>query len=155
MDLDNTDPVMEEDSPVNPRRLYWRSKETIIRELADLLDNSGKVRNVRRLGRDLILREKKATTGIGHNIAIPHVRTIQVSKFVIGFARSVPGVNFESIDGKPAHLFFPMASPPDDDNLYLKVFKSLAEVLRFDDFRQKLLEAQDEYEAMRAFREIE
>jgi len=155
LELDATDPIIEDDSPISPAKIYWQNKEKIIEELAVLLDKSGKVRNQKRLTRDLILREKKVSTGLGHGIAIPHVRTIQVSEFVIGFARSGPGVNFDSIDSQQTHLFFPMAAPPYEDSLYLRVFKSLAEVLRYESFRQMLLEAKDEYKAMRAFREIE
>ena len=155
LNLESIDPVIDEDNPVNPEKLLRQSKEAIINELASLLDNSGYVRNLKRLSRDLLLREKKASTGIGHGIAIPHIRTIQVSEFIIGFVRSVPGVNFDSIDNQPVHLFFPMAAPPDNDTYYLKVFKSLAEILRFDEFRRKLLNADNEYEALRAFREIE
>ncbi len=155
LELETTDPVIDEDSPVNPNKIYWENKERIIDELSRLLDKSGEVRNRKRLARDLILREKKISTGIGHGIAIPHCRTIQVSEFIIGFARSTPGVNFESIDKEPVHLFFPMAANPNDDAMYLKVFKSLAEALRFDNFRNLLMDAEDEYEAIRAFREIE
>ncbi len=155
LELETTDPIIEEDSPVNPSKILWQNKEKIIIELADLLDRSGKVRNVKRLAKDLIQREKKATTGIGHRIAIPHIRTIQVSQFVMGCARSTPGVYFDSLDGEPVHLFFPMAALPNDDTIYLKVFKTLAEALRYKGFREKLMAAKDEFEAMRAFREIE
>ncbi|MBD3167866.1 MAG: PTS fructose transporter subunit IIA [candidate division Zixibacteria bacterium] len=155
LEMESTDPVADEDNPVSPEKLLWDGKEMIINELAELLDNSENVRNVKRLSRDLFLREKKASTGIGQGIAIPHVRTIQVSDFVIGFARSTPGLQFDTLDGEPAHLFFPMAAPPDDDTLYLRVFKELAEAFKFDMFRKTLMAAQDEYEAIRAFREIE
>lgn len=155
LEMESADPVIEDDSPVNPERILRDSKENIINELAELLDRSGNVRNLKRLAKDLFLREKKASTGIGKGIAIPHVRTIQVSEFIIGFARSSAGLDFDAPDNKPVHLFFPMAAPPDDDNLYLKVFKALAEAFKFKTFISDLMKAEDEYEVIRAFREIE
>jgi len=100
-------------------------------------------------------REKKSSTGIGKGIAIPHVRTMQVREFVIGFARSKEGYEFDSIDGKPVHLFFVMGAPPYDDSLYLKVFKAIAELFHSDTFEEELFSATSEYEIIRAIQKVE
>jgi mannitol/fructose-specific phosphotransferase system IIA component (Ntr-type) len=145
----------EPDKEVHPQKRLWMVKEAILKELVGLLENSGKVCNKNKLFLDLLNREKKATTGIGKSIAIPHVRTIQVRDFVIGFARSKEGYEFDSMDGKPVHLFFIMAAPPYDDTLYLKVFKALAELLHSDSFSKELFSASSEYEIIRAIRNLE
>jgi len=129
-------------------------KEKILEELVDLLDRSEKIGNRRKLLIDFVNRERKATTAIGHGIAIPHVRSIQAKEMLIGVALADPGYDFDAPDGQLVRIFFVMAAPPYDDNLYLKLFKSLAELLRFDYFRARLLEAKAEYDIVRAFDEM-
>jgi len=143
------------DSQVHPDKLLWRRKQAILCELVELLERSGKVGNPRKLLVDFLNREKKASTGIGHGIAVPHIRSMQAKEMIMGFARSVEGYDFDSMDNGSVHLFFVMAAPPYDDALYLKVFKALAQMLRFDDFREELLEASSEYEIIRAIKRME
>ena len=142
-------------SSLHPEKLLWMRKEAILNELVDLLEISGKVGNRRKLWVDLVNREKKATTGIGQGIALPHIRTMQAKEFIMGLARSKKGYDFDSLDKEPVNLFFVMAAPPYDDALYLKVFKALAEILRFDYFREELLNASSEYEIVRAVKRME
>ena len=136
----------------------WRQdgKEMIIDELVSLLEQGARIGNRTKLVLDFVNREKKATTGIGHGVAIPHIRSLQAKNFMIGFARSIEGYDFDSLDNKPAHLFFIMAAPPYDDNLYLKVFKALAEMLQYDSFREELMnDVWSPGEVIRAIRNME
>jgi len=144
-----------EDSKLHPQKQMMVTKNEILKELVDLLDKSGKVVNKRKLLLDFFNREKKATTGIGKGIAVPHIRSMQAREFILGFSRSKSGYEFDSLDKTPVNLFFVMAAPPYDDNLYLKIFKALAEMLQFDCFTSKLLEVSTEYEVVRAFEEME
>jgi len=145
----------DEENGLHPQKKLWRTKEAILEELVELLDKSGKVCNKHKLLLDLLNREKKSSTGIGKGIAIPHVRTMQVREFVIGFARSTEGYEFDSLDGKPVHLFFVMGAPPYDDSLYLKVFKAIAELFHSDTFEEELMSAASEYEIIRAIQKVE
>ena len=130
-------------------------KENILDELVTLLESGSRIGNRTKLLLDYVNREKKATTGIGHGIAIPHVRSMQAKEFSIAFARSTQGYNFESLDGEPAHLFFIMAAPPYEDDFYLKVYKSLAEKLQYESFREELMSIQYEGELIRCLRAME
>jgi len=150
-----TEVKCDPDSQLHPEKLLWIRKEAILSELVDLLERSGKVGNKRKFLIDFLNREKKASTGIGHGIAIPHIRSMQAKEFVMGLARSREGYDFDSMDNGLVHLFFVMAAPPYDDTLYLKVFKALAEILRFDYFREELLNASSEYEIIRAIKRME
>jgi len=132
-----------------------RNKERILSRLVDILELSGKTVNRSKLLIDFINRERKATTGIGDGIAVPHVRSMQAKEFIIGFARAKAGYDFESLDGEPTKLFFVMAAPPYDDNLYLKVFKALSESLQYETFRDELLNVEQPYEVIRAFKNAE
>ena len=145
----------DHDSQLHPDKLLWMRKEAILSELVDLLDKSGKVGNKKKFLIDFLNREKKASTGIGYGIALPHIRTMQAKQFIMGFARSREGYDFDSLDKGLVHLFFVMAAPPYDDSLYLKVFKGLAEILSFDSLREELLNASSEYEIIRAIKRME
>lgn len=135
----------------------WRleAKSMIIDELISLLENGSRIGNRTKLKIDFVNREKKATTGIGDGIGIPHIRSLQAKDFMIAFARSIEGYDFDSLDSKPTHLFFMMAAPPYDDSLYLKVFKTLAEMLQYESFRQELMDATSPGEVIRAVRSME
>jgi mannitol/fructose-specific phosphotransferase system IIA component (Ntr-type) len=130
----------------------WRQKgkEMILGELVGILENSGRIGNRSKLLTDFTNRERKATTAIGYGIAIPHIRSMQAKSFMIGFARSSHGYDFGALDEEPTKLFFMMAAPPYDDIQYLRVFKALAEILRYETFRQELSEVTTPYEIIRA-----
>ncbi len=131
------------------------SKEKILDELISVLEAGNRIGNRTKLLLDYVNREKKATTGIGHGIAIPHIRSMQAKEFMMGFARSTAGYDFDSLDQKPAHLFFVMAAPPYDDNFYLKAFKSLSEMLQFDTVREQLMQVTSPGEVIRIIRSHE
>jgi mannitol/fructose-specific phosphotransferase system IIA component (Ntr-type) len=132
-----------------------RNKERILAGLVEILETSGRTGNNCKLLNDFIFREKKATTAIGHGIAVPHIRTMQAKEFMMGFARSKEGLYFDAPDNEPVHLFFIMASPPYDDSFYLKIFKGLAENFQYEQFRRELMEAQEPYDIIRAFKNME
>lgn len=146
------DPIPENGS-VDKWRL--KCKEMILSELVDLLDHGARIGNRTKLLLDFVNREKKATTGIGHGIAIPHIRSLQAKEFMLAFGRSSAGYDFDSLDREPTHLFFVMASPPYDDNMYLKAFKSLAEMLQYESFREELMAVKSPGEVIRALRSME
>lgn len=151
------DTLVDLDFPeeMSKQRRIRETKERILSVLCEVLHRSGRVRNVKRLFRDLHNREKKATTGIGGGVAMPHVRTLQVSEFAIAFARSEKGLEFEAFDDDPVSIFFVMAAPPYKDTFYLRVYKSLAEILRFDDTVRALKTARDPHEVIRIIRSFE
>ncbi len=130
-------------------------KEKILDELVSLLEVGNRIGNRTKLLLDFVNREKQASNGIGDGIAIPHIRSKQAKEFMIAIARSTQGYNFDSLDGQPAHLFFIMAAPPYDDNLYLKVFKALAEKLQYENFRDELMAATSPGEIYRIIRSME
>jgi len=135
----------------------WRQqgKEDILNELVSLLEVGNRIGNRTKLLNDFINRERKATTAIGDGIAIPHIRSKQAKEFMIAFARSSAGYDFGSPDGRPTHMFFVMAAPPYDDSLYLRVFKSLMEMLQYESFREELMNVSHPGELIRAIRGME
>lgn len=143
--------------PENGATKKWiiSSKEALLSELIDIFDPTGKIGNKNKLFLDFINREKKATTGIGSGFAIPHIRSMQAKEFMIGYARSTEGYEFEAIDDKPVNHFFIMMAPPYEDGLYLKVFKAISEMIMFDSLGDRLMEAQEPFDVILAMRELE
>ena len=132
----------------------WRNqaKEQILEELVELLDTGARIGNRTRLLTDFVNRERKASTALGHGVAVPHIRSLQAKDFMIAFARSTDGYDFDAPDGAPVHLFFVMAAPPYDDTLYLKAFKALCEMLHDASFRNELMSLASPGEVIRAIR---
>ncbi len=147
-----TQPLAEPEEPYDRSRFVWSIKEAIIAELAELIAESGRVGSVRRLYNDLINREKKATTGLAHGVAIPHVRTREAREFIMAFARSTRGIEFDCLDGGLARLFFVFVAPPYDDILYLRIYRRMAEAFTFRNALQTFMEARDEGEIIRALK---
>jgi mannitol/fructose-specific phosphotransferase system IIA component (Ntr-type) len=144
----------EPEEPFDRERFTWALKERVLGELTDLMALSGRIGSVNRLRSDLVSREKKATTGLSHGVAIPHVRTREAREFIVGFARSKPGIDFDCLDGKPAHLFVVLVAPPYDDSLYLRIYRQLAEAFTFKDAAAAFMAARDEGEVIRAFKTL-
>ncbi|MBI4601671.1 MAG: PTS sugar transporter subunit IIA [Planctomycetes bacterium] len=132
------------------RQNLSRIREGVIGELSELLAATGEVANSSRLFRDLFNREKKAVTAVGQGVAFPHVRTLQVKTFIMAFGRSLEGLPFEAPDDEPVKLFFAMAAPPYDDRTYLRVYKSLAQLLLVPQHYQLFLDAREPSEILRA-----
>jgi mannitol/fructose-specific phosphotransferase system IIA component (Ntr-type) len=157
LELQSKDLPPEEREEIPREKYVLAQKEKILTELVDLLMRSGRVGNPNKLLIDLFNREKRAGTGLKMGIAVPHVRTNQVKEFLFGFARSTPGLEFDCLDGEPAHLFFVLVAPTYDDSTYLKIYKKLATAFSFagEDLLREFLEAADEGEILRAMRRLD
>ena len=93
------------------------------------------------LVRVLMERERLGSTGIGDGIGIPHGKLKGLESLVLGFGLSRKGVDFESIDGLPAHIFFLLITPENSTGLHLKLLARISRILKNDSFKKKLLEA--------------
>ncbi|KXY86710.1 fructose-specific PTS transporter subunit EIIC [Bacillus sp. FSL W7-1294] len=121
-------------------------------KITELLKRDTVIMNLTASNKEAILkRESQSTTGIGEGIAIPHAKTKAVKQPAICFGRSVSGINYESLDGQPAHLFFMIAASEGANNTHLETLSRLSTLLMDEGFRKQLLEAKDEEELLRLF----
>ncbi|WP_462413140.1 PTS fructose transporter subunit IIABC [Neobacillus sp. Marseille-QA0830] len=116
-------------------------KADVIEELVTVLDNAGKLADRNEYKQQILNREAQSTTGIGDGIAIPHAKTKAVKQAAIAFGRSTGGVNYESFDGQPAHLFFMIAATEGANNTHLEALARLSTILMREEVRKQLLEA--------------
>ena len=104
-------------------------KRSILKVLVDLFDTTGNIVNPSKCLTDLENRESRATTGMGKNVAIPHVRTLQARDFTIAIMRSEQGVYFNSLDGEPVHYFMGIVCPPYQDKKYLNFLSIVSKMI--------------------------
>jgi PTS system nitrogen regulatory IIA component len=101
----------------------------------------------------LIEREQLGSTGIGGGVGIPHGKLADLESIALGFGLSRSGVDFESMDGKPAHIFFLLLTPENSTGLHLKLLARISRLLKKGPFKERLLNAQDRDEIYHAIRE--
>jgi len=95
------------------------------------------------LGQALQERELLASTAIGDGIAIPHGKLDTIDALMGVLGRSVDGLDFDSIDGKPTHLVFMLVAPTASIGAHLKALARLSRLFRDAGFRQRLIDAPD------------
>ncbi len=107
------------------------------------------------LVRVLIEREHLGSTGIGNGIGIPHGKMKGLTSLVLGIGLSKKGVNFDSLDGKPTHIFFLLLTPENSTGLHLKLLARISKLLKEEAFKEKLFSAKDEEEVLQAIQEVD
>lgn len=117
--------------------LKGSSKDDILKELIGLLRLDEKSDGM--LFKMLKRRENLGSTGIGRGIAIPHCRSLVVSKLRVAFGRKPGGVDFKAMDDKPVHFLFLIVAPPlEVSNQYLPVLGKIAQFGKEPDVPAKL-----------------
>ncbi len=123
--------------------LSARDKNDVIRELADHLADHVPGVDKPTLARVLLERERLASTAIGEGVAIPHGKLDAVGKLVACVGRSSPGVDFDSMDGRPTHIFFVLVAPENSTGVHLKALARISRLFKDPGFRTRLMEAKD------------
>lgn len=121
-------------------------KESAIRQLADLMAASGNLSDKEQYLKDVFAREASGTTGLGDGIATPHAKSTGVKEAGLA-AMTVPaGMDFESMDGKPARLFFMIAAPDSANDAHIQILQQLAMMIMDPDFKEALIAAKTKEE---------
>ena len=132
-------PEIIEENNVIPE-LRAKDKKGVLEELAEAISRHEPSIDKGALVKVLVERERLGSTGIGDGVAIPHGKMNGVSHPIISFGRSRQGLDFDSMDGQPAYLFFLLIAPEDSSSVHLQVLAKIAKILKNRDFRKKLME---------------
>ena len=128
------------------------SKDDVLKELIGLLKLEDKSEAM--LFKMLKRRENLGSTGIGRSIAIPHCRSLVVTKLRVAFGRRSGGVDFRAIDDKPVKFFFLIVAPPlEVSNQYLPVLGKIAQFSKEPDVPDRLLSISTPAEFMELLKE--
>jgi len=120
-------------------------KEDVINELVNALVNAGEIDKQRcpKIMEALMSREALGSTAIGQGVAIPHAKSDCVAKLVAAFGLSKKGIDFDSLDGEPAYIFFLLLAPQDYAGPHLKALARISRLLKDKYFRDSLRACED------------
>jgi PTS system nitrogen regulatory IIA component len=121
--------------------LKSRDKQSVLEELVGPISSLTGVA-IEELVRVLMVRESLGSTGIGLGIGIPHGKLKGIDSLILGFGRSRKGVDFQSIDGKPTHIFFLLLTPESAFDAHLKMLAQISRILKNQFFRERLMGAE-------------
>ena len=120
-------------------------KEGVVRELVDLLTKAGVIKGKKEdVVKILMAREALGSTGIGQGVGIPHGKSNQIKSLIAAFGLSRQGVDFESLDGEPSHIFFLLLAPGDSAGPHLKALARISRLLKDKYVREILKKSQNE-----------
>lgn len=131
-----------------------KTKEDAIGKLVDLMANGYDRQG---LVEAIMEREKLGSTGIGHGVAVPHVKLDAVDTTEIAFGRSARPVDFEAIDDEPCSLFFLILGPTRQEaqEKYLQTMAKISRLMRHAEIRKALASAGTPAEALAVIAENE
>ncbi len=121
--------------------LKAKDKKGVIDELALTISKATKT-SAKTIAEILLEREQLGSTGIGGGIAIPHGKLNLTESIIIGFGLSKKGIEYESLDSRPVHIFFVLLTSENSTGGHLKVLAQISKLLKTDSFKKGLLSAQ-------------
>lgn len=133
--------LLKEDIMILPVKA--NTKDGVIDELIAKLHAAGRLHSMEGMKEAILAREAQGSTGIGEGIAIPHAKTAAVKIPSISFGYSKEGIDYNSLDGQKAHLFFMIAATADANQAHLQTLARLSELLMDEDLRKQLLQAEN------------
>jgi PTS system nitrogen regulatory IIA component len=133
--------------------LQASNKRGVLEELARTITDGSDGLSLQSVVEVLLDRERLGSTGIGDHIAIPHGKLPRLSQLKLAFGRSLKGVDFDSMDGKPSQLFFLLLAPVDSAGQHLKTLAKISRMLMSQPFRDNLMKAQGAEEIYRLIAE--
>jgi len=126
--------------------LAQQEKNAVLEELAGWLAANHPNLDAKRVLSVLMERERISTTAIGEGVAIPHGKLPGLERIFGVFARSSEGVDFNSLDGGPTHLFFVLIAPEGAAADHLKALARISRLLKGEAFRRRLMAAKSNQE---------
>lgn len=121
--------------------LTGQDKESIIKELVDVLAEAGMLGDPEEALAAVLEREHSLSTGMERGVAIPHAKIDSVERLLVAVGLKPEGVDFECADGQPARVFFLTLSPAKRSGPHIQFLAEISRLLRHDEARQKLLTA--------------
>jgi nitrogen PTS system EIIA component len=130
--------------------LQARNKDEALAELVNTIIRGGLKLDYSHIIDVLKQRENLGSTGIGDGVAIPHGKIAELDDIVVAFGRSIDGIPYDSMDGKPVYLFFLLLAPENSAGQHLKILAKISKMLKDTNFRKKLLKAKSQSDLYKA-----
>ena len=126
----------------NIRDIEATTKDSAIIELCEVVRSSPFVVDLDKFIATIRSREAIMSTGIGMGIAIPHAKTSYLQDFVMAVGRSRKGVDFNSLDGLPAHVIILIGSSDTQGKVFLKVLADIGRAFKEESYLHRFLDAE-------------
>jgi PTS system nitrogen regulatory IIA component len=133
--------------------LKAKNKRDVLAELSNIFLQTYKDLDTAAVLGALLEREKLGSTCIGEGIAIPHGKLAGLGDLIAAFGRSGEGVEFNSLDGKPVHIFFLLMAPENSAGQHLKALAKISRMLRDADFRRQLMDSKSRDDLFNAIKQ--
>jgi len=137
------------------KELSSSEKYGAINELIELADQKGLLNDKAKFKEAVVNRERQQSTGLENGVAVPHALSEGVREVFACLGISKDGVEFQTLDGKPAKLIFLIGAPPAMNTDYLSVLSKVARMFIRPEMRRKVLEAPSPEDVMRIIKEEE
>jgi PTS system nitrogen regulatory IIA component len=121
--------------------LKAQDKKGALEELAGIITEQEPSLSKGSLLQVLLERERLGSTGIGDGVALPHGKLRDLDHLCICFGRSTSGLDFDSIDEKPAYVFFLLLAPENSAGVHLTALAKISRMLKDGEFRRRLMGA--------------
>lgn len=136
-------------------KLESTNRDEAIKELLTLLDQNKMVADMEEAYHAILEREKIMTTGVGNGIAIPHCKHTSCPNFAVALGVHGKGINFESIDKKPAKIIFLLIGPENNPGMHIKLLSRISRLMSNEDLRNQILKCKTSQEALELIEEEE
>ena len=130
------------------------SRDKILLEMVNLLDEEGKLKDKELFYQAIMDREQLVSTGVGMGVAIPHAKLSEYNDFFITVCIHKSGVNWNALDHQPVRLIFMIGGPDDKQTDYLQILSSITFAIREEERRKNLLSCQTSEEVLALFSEL-
>lgn len=134
--------------------LEAKDKTGVIDEMITRLSQEGYVTDFEVFKEGILNREAQMTTGLGDGIAMPHAKNAAVKEAAVLFARSLKGVDYESLDGQPTDLFFMIAAPEGANDTHLAALAELSQYLLKEGFADQLRQVSQPQDVLAVFNQV-
>ncbi|MBF0228038.1 MAG: PTS sugar transporter subunit IIA [Desulfamplus sp.] len=131
--------ILDKDSIIAD--LQSKDKKCVLEELANAVSmRTGTA--TQDIVKILLEREQLGSTGVGGGIAIPHGKLANITSIVVGFGLSREGIEFDSLDNRPVHIFFLLIIPSNSTGVHLSVLAYISRLLKQSHFKESLLKSE-------------
>ena len=135
--------------------LAGSSKEDVLNAMIEIASGSQRVLDKEKVREAIFEREKIMSTGVGSGFAIPHGKTDAVSDIVGAFAVTAQPIDYKSLDEQPVRILFLLVGRDNMVGPHIKLLSRISRLMNKEEFRKKLLDAQDVGQILELFRQEE
>lgn len=137
-------------SKENVQFITQSTKSEALLEMVECQKPNPKIHDFDLFKNSVLDREKILSTGIGNEVAVPHVKLAEIDDFFISIGIHKEGLDWEAIDDKPVHLIF-LIGGKEDQEFYLRLLSKLVLIIKNENVRKKLMECSNAEEVVNIF----